>query len=33
MVQFFAAHRLFFLVRLYCFAVDKLFYGFHRLFR
>lgn len=33
LVQQCAAHRLFFLVRLYCFAVDKVFYGFHRLFR
>ncbi len=33
LVQRCAAHRLFFLVRLYCFAVDKVFYGFHRLFR
>ena len=30
-VQQCAAHNLFFLVRLYCFAVDKIFYGFHRL--
>ena len=28
-----AAHHLFFLVRLYCFAVDRIYYGFHRLFR
>ena len=27
-----AAHNLFFLVRLYSFAVDKVYYGFHRLF-
>ena len=32
LVQQCAAHNLFFLVRLYCFAVDKVFYGFHRLF-
>lgn len=31
LVQQCAAHNLFFLVRLYCFAVDKLFYGIHRL--
>lgn len=30
-VQQCAAHNLFPLVRLYCFAVDKLFYGFHKL--
>ena len=33
MVQEAAAHNLFFLVRLYCFTVDKVFYGFHRLFK
>lgn len=33
MVQLLAAKNLFFLVRLYCFAVDKVFYGIHRLFR
>lgn len=33
LVQQCAAHNLFFLVRLYCFAVDKVFYGFHRLFK
>jgi glycosyltransferase involved in cell wall biosynthesis len=32
-VQQFAAHNLFFLVRLYCFAVDRIYYGIHRLFR
>jgi len=30
-VQQCAAHNLFFPVRLYCFAVDKIFYGLHRL--
>lgn len=33
LVQFCAAHNLFFLVRLYCFAVDKLFYGIHKLYK
>ena len=33
MVQQCAAHNLFFLVRLYSFAVNKVFYGFHRLSR
>lgn len=32
LVQLCAAHGLFFLVRLYVFAVDKVFYGIHRLF-
>lgn len=33
LVQQCAAHKLFFLVRLYCFAVDKVFYGYHKLFK
>ena len=33
LVQLCAAHHLYFPVRLYCFAVDKVFYGFHRFFK